>query len=487
MDQETQVRRKEFGAYYTPDYVVRSLVRWATRSATDRMLDPACGDGRFLAAHKNSYGVDQDPDVQTVIRARAPAAEFHHGDFFEWAARTNERFECAAGNPPFIRYQRFCGVVRKTALALCSRNGVVFSSLTSSWAPFLAATATLLKRGGRMSFVVPSEIGHKPYAAPLLEFLAKRFEKVLIVAIQRKVFPNLSEDCWLLHAEGYGGSTNHFLLSPMTSFGFMPSVPPLTMRIGVEDWRRWNSRLRPFLAGTEVREVYEYAANSTDVVRLGDVARVGIGYVTGGNDFFHLRPTETKRLGIPERFLHATVRNGKALRGRAVTPATVSAWVRRDDPVLLLRICANDKLPESVRRYLDSPGGQRVRTGYKCRNRKPWYVVPDVTTPDAFLSYMCGDAPQLVANRAECACTNSVHAVRLADGIGISELQRAWNGCLTKLSCEVEGHPLGGGLLKIEPREAGRILLSRKPIKSRKVKNVIADGIHTMRRWRHYG
>lgn len=185
--------------------------------------------------------------------------------------------------------------------------------------------------------------------------------------------------------------------------------------------------------------------------------------------------------------MHATVRNGRALRGRAVTPATVSAWVRRDDPVLLLRIRADDKLPESVRAYLDSSGGQRVRTGYKCRNRTPWYVVPDVKTPDAFLSYMCGDAPLLVANRAKCACTNSVHAVRLTDGVGISELQRAWTGCLTRLSCEIEGHPLGGGLLKIEPREASRILLSREPIESRKVKNTIADGIHTMRRWRHYG
>jgi adenine-specific DNA-methyltransferase len=31
---------------------------------------------------------------------------------------------------------------------------------------------------------------------------------------------------------------------------------------------------------------------------------------------------------------------------------------------------------------------------------------------------------------------------------------------MTALSCEIEGHPLGGGMLKIEPGEAARLLLT---------------------------
>jgi adenine-specific DNA-methyltransferase len=34
---------------------------------------------------------------------------------------------------------------------------------------FLVTTASLLKQGGRLAFVVPAEIGHAPYAAPLVE------------------------------------------------------------------------------------------------------------------------------------------------------------------------------------------------------------------------------------------------------------------------------------------------------------------------------
>jgi tRNA1(Val) A37 N6-methylase TrmN6 len=119
-------------------------------------------------------------------------------DFFEWAATTGDRFDCAAGNPPFIRYQTSKGETRKRAQALCAAQGADFNGLASSWAPFLVAAASLLAPGGRLAFVVPAEIGHAPYAAPLLEYLVRNFATVHVVAYREKLFPDLSEDCWLL-------------------------------------------------------------------------------------------------------------------------------------------------------------------------------------------------------------------------------------------------------------------------------------------------
>jgi adenine-specific DNA-methyltransferase len=193
--------------------VVSTLLQWAVRNKEDRLIDPACGDGRFIAGHRNAVGIEQDVRVARFAMERAPWALVHEGDFFAWAAKTTERFDCAAGNPPFIRYQQFSGATRSRAIELCGRLGADFTGLTSSWAPFLAAAAGLLKPGGRLAFVVPSEIGHAPYAAPLLDYLVKKFELVQIVAIRKKFFPELSEDCWLLYAEGirrhHGSHTVH--------------------------------------------------------------------------------------------------------------------------------------------------------------------------------------------------------------------------------------------------------------------------------------
>ena len=184
-------------------------------------VDPSCGDGRFLAAHDRSVGVEQDPTVYALARQRAPWSEIFEADFFAWASSTTQRFECAAGNPPFIRYQRFTGETRQRALTLRAALGAPFSALTSSWAPFLVATAALLKPGGRMAFVVPAEIGHAPYAAPLLKYLVDHFAKVHLTAVRNKVFPELSEDVWLSYAEGFGAAT------PAMNLAVLESVRPI--------------------------------------------------------------------------------------------------------------------------------------------------------------------------------------------------------------------------------------------------------------------
>jgi SAM-dependent methyltransferase len=479
--------RKGLGAYYTPDYVCHCLVRWAARSAGERMLDPACGDGRFLAAHPNSVGVETDAGAVAAAGERAPDATVHRGDFFEWAGRTEDRFECAAGNPPFIRYQRFSGEVRRRALGLCVKHGACFSRLTSSWGPFIVGAATVLKPGGRMAFVVPAEIGHAPYAQPVLEYLAAHFAVVQVVAVREKLFPDLSEDCWLLYCEGYGGQSRTIRLSVLDRFAFSAAPPRPSRHIDLDEWRRWNGRLRPFLLPARAREFYRAMAEGPSALRLGDVASVSIGYVTGDNDFFHLRLSEAERLNLPHRFLRPTVRNGKYLRGSAITTEVVRKWLQRDEAVLLLSLGRGDAVPAEVRHYLDSPQGQAARRRFKCRTRSPWYAVPNVVVPEAFLSYMTSGGPVLVANEAKCAATNSVHVVRLHNGVTARRLLAMWAHPLTRLSCEVEGHPLGGGLLKIEPGEAARVLLCRTAVEDPAERRLIRDGLRTMHRWRHHG
>ena len=338
-----------------------------------------------------------------------------------------------------------------------------------------------------MAFVVPAEIGHAPYAAPLIWYLAGNFRRVQIVAIRSRIFPRLSEDAWLLYAEGFRESTDHVLLTPVDDFRASDAPPSEGSVVTLSDWDKWRCRLRPFVLGREILTTYEALCRTPGARPLHTLARVGIGYVTGANDFFHLRPSKARAAGIPEPFLCPTARNARLLPRESLTTRTVEAWLRRDEPVLLLRLSANQELPSSVLKYLDSAAGRAARGSYKCRNRDPWYVVPDVAIPDGFLTYMSGEGPWLVANGAGCTCTNSLHAVHVKNGTCISDLQAAWHHPLTRLSCEVEGHPLGGGMLKLEPGEASRVAIPRKTfVLSQRDARTLEDGIAQMRGWRHY-
>ncbi len=449
------------------------------------MLDPACGDGRFLRAHEFSVGVEQDSRACAVVHASTPGRLIHQGDFFLWAAQTQERFDCAAGNPPFIRYHRFSGQVRETAFRLCRKYGAEFSSLASSWAPFLVATATLLKEGGRMAFVVPAEIGHAPYASPLLEFFADSFEFIQVIAVREKLFPELSEDCWLLLASNYGRSAKTIRFTAMDRFEPSETPPRIGTEISISEFADWNWRLRPFLLPSSSRDVYRSVVRDPATQRLGDVAKVGIGYVSGANDFFHLRPSEAARLQIPRELLRPSVRSGRCLTRGVVTERDVNRWIAADDRMLLLNLNRATSVNPALRAYLDSEAGHEARQSYKCRNRRPWYVVPDVTVPDGFLSYMSGTGPLLAENRAGCVCTNTLHAVRLKPGFSMARLRRAWTSPITLLSCELEGHPLGGGLLKLEPREASRVVFTPRAV-CVDAETDLDKAIATMRRWRHY-
>ncbi len=448
------------GQFFTPENIAKALVSWAVRLPTDLLLDPSCGDGAVLTHHGHVRGIERDPYSAWVARERVPQASIDNVDFFTWAQSTEERFECAAGNPPFIRFQNFKGNSKAAATAICEANGVSLSGLSSTWVPFLIGTAALLKPGGRMAFVVPAEIGHASYVGPLLDYLVGSFSAVQVVAVREKLFPWLSEDCWLLFCQGRGGKTDHIHFSRLDQFNG-PSLPPIA---DAHRWptlkRDWNGRLRPLLASQEARDAYLRAA-TTGAKRFGEFAKIGIGYVSGANDFFHLSPSQAAEYRIPPEYLVPTVRRGKSLSGNVISHDTLAEWRSSDESYLLLHIPLNADLPLEVVKYLETERGLDARRAYKCRVRSTWYSVPGVVRPDYFLQYMAGSQVRLSRNDAGAVCTNSVHGVRITDhAVAIASLPH-WGNALSELSCELEGHPLGGGMLKLEPREASKILFGR--------------------------
>jgi hypothetical protein len=92
--------------------------------------------------------------------------------------------------------------------------------------------------------------------------------------------------------------------------------------------------------------------------------------------------------------------------------------------------------------------------------RSPWWRVPRVSVPDAFLTYMNHDTPRIVTNRADVACLNSVHGVTFAEEhrrLAMDLLPMAALNTVTLLGSELVGRAYGGGMLKLEPKEADRL------------------------------
>jgi hypothetical protein len=88
--------------------------------------------------------------------------------------------------------------------------------------------------------------------------------------------------------------------------------------------------------------------------------------------------------------------------------------------------------------------------------------VPHVYQPDAFLTYMSGGMPRLVTNEAQVVAPNSLHILRVHPHTKLTAkaIASLWQTSLTRLSVEIQGHSLGGGMLKVEPSEAENCIVA---------------------------
>jgi len=153
-------QRKQLGAWYTPPALVRAVVAQAVGPRARRVLDPACGDGRFLAAAAQAIGpaarlTGVDVDLPTVERARrdpalAELGEWVHGDALamDWTGRA---FDVVVGNPPFLSQ-----LAVATTRGGSSRFGG--GPYADAAAEFLALAVQLVGPGGRVGLVLPQSL-----------------------------------------------------------------------------------------------------------------------------------------------------------------------------------------------------------------------------------------------------------------------------------------------------------------------------------------
>ena len=473
-------RDKRLGAYYTDSQVADFLARWALRKPDETVADPSFGGGIFLRAAANwtlalggdprrtLFGVEMDEGVHRLI-AEKTASEFGLDadrlicdDFFALPSGALA-VDAIVGNPPFIRFHSFTGEARRLALTRTKAAGVVLSGASSSWAPFVVHSATMLNPGGRLAMVVPAEIGYAEYAAPVVRFLCERFASVTLVTFERPLFPHLSEDTYLLLAEGNRqGSCETIRVEGYRDIGsLLRSQDAPAVALDAEALITRRQRFSEAFIDADARDAYDRLAVGAGCYRLGDLANVGIGYVSGANGFFHLSVEEARQKSIVGDVLRPSLLNGRGLNAALVGERDWELAETKGDAGLLLHVERDGQLSGPVSDYLQEGITADVPTGYKCRMRKPWYRVPGVHVPDAFLTYMSGNRPRLAVNVGGFVAPNTLHTIRLkpASQIDARDLLVWWHSSLARLSAELEGHALGGGMLKIEPREAARLLV----------------------------
>lgn len=491
---DTPALRKARGAFFTPQPIADYLADWAVEGdASATVLDPTCGEAVFLEAagkrlralganeeqlREQVLGVDLHEhsveESRRLLQGQGLDGSFIVEDFFSLStpdkldARLPE-VDAVIGNPPFVRYQEHTGLARKRAKQAALAQGVPLNGLASSWAPLLAHACGFLKPEGRLAMVLPTELLSTGYAEPVRAWLKRRFKAVHLVMFEELQFEDAQEKVVLVLARGSGGC-NAFSFVPVRDAEELPSIRmfgPMHLTFAPPDKGKWTD----LFLSVEERQLYDRVI-AEHFVPLEDYGSPTLGTVTGANDFFCINEETRKKYEIGEHHLAKISPPGtKHFRGLTFTKKD---WekARDDEESVWMLLPRHDQLgglesdeDEGLRRYIEEAEEEETHKNYKCRIRSPWYRPPIVKPPDLFFTYMSHRYPRLITNTAKVSFVNSMHGLRLTDEtpkIAKQALPLLVLNAATMLGAEMEGRSYGGGILKMEPREAA-ILPVPKP------------------------
>ena len=476
------------GGYYTSSELATWLSSWAILSTTDRILEPSCGDGAFLEAAAarlealGLHGPDGAKQISGVEILNLEAAkarrrlEPRYGsqardvvetrNFFSWWNATEQpSFDAVIGNPPFIRYQSFPEPHRGRAMKIMQLLGLAPNRLTNIWVPFVAAGTASLRPGGRLALVLPAELLQVSYAAQLRSFLTDRFRRIHLISCNELFFANAEQEVILLLAEDARRKTPpdsscQVTLTQAASVADIVDRPAAELlrdaspKTIVHDSEKW---LKYFLSNSEI-ELMRTLRTSTQTTTLKTFANVNVGVVTGMNRFFVLRQSDVDNLQVSDHTVPLVSRS-MHLKGARLDVTDWRRLAKSDGRVHLLNLepLNGSKLTAELDLYIKRGERMKVHQGYKCSIRTPWYAVPAVWTPDAFVFRQIYDFPRIVLNQASATATDTIHRMK-CHACPEKTVANTYT-YLTAASAEIEGRSYGGGVLELEPTEASKLLV----------------------------
>jgi len=210
-------KQRTFGQYDTPADVADLILAFCHRHPADRLLDPSCGSGAFLAratqmqtwlAPDHSipdtlWGVELDSRPAALAALALPQAHIINSNFFRLQPGSNgpfanRLFDAIIGNPPYTRAewierlnQAGEAAMQMTifddddsapaGLMTGRKQHPVLNRRSGLHAYFFVHGAEFLREGGRFGFVVPNSWLDVAYGERLKQFLLDHFRVLAIV------------------------------------------------------------------------------------------------------------------------------------------------------------------------------------------------------------------------------------------------------------------------------------------------------------------
>lgn len=464
--------RRERGAYFTPAWLAVELANWAIRSAHDTVIDPAAGDGALVVAAADRLRALGKPVVGSIqgielhkrtaerltrrLNGSMGAIEIRTEDFF--AALSNVRCsQVVIANPPFVRHHEIPARLLPKMRAALNGKADLVGGRASAWAYFLLASTELLRPGGRLAMILPTDVLNADYARPILRHLKTKFGSVTLAMIELATYSGLTTRAVACLADEFGskGPERDVVLARLSEAG-LERLQRQPTSIAPDEFGSLST-LRQLTMPESVRAELAELRTDSGLCRLDEQARITIGYVSSASEYFQLTETERLEREINLLDVRQALTSTRSVNGVIFREEDWRRALKTGKPCWLF---TPRKLKTvAVERYLAHGRYLRIHQTYKSQRRSPWWSVPLPQRPaDAFLTSL-GSRQMIVENRAGVLASNTLIELTATSELRSGYLALASLTSVFQLTAAVNSRMLSGGLWKLEPGSARSILL----------------------------
>lgn len=466
------------GGYYTPEVISKFISKWAIRTQHDCIMEPSCGDGSFVKSivetlldigtekdsiKKKVYGIELD--ANEAKKAEISGASIINSDFFSFYMNNVDgkmQFDAVVGNPPFIRYQNFIEEYRKKAFDLIEKAGMHPNRLTNIWVPFLILSCECLKDNGRLGMVIPAELFQVDYAAETRQYLSEKFEHLLIITFDKLLFNDAQQEVVLLLGEKKSTKKGIEVIE-LKDASELENLTVDLINVEIKELDHTSEKWVKYYLSNKELMLIRKLQNDIRFTSTMDLFEVNVGVVSGQNDFFIINEDVIKEYGL-ENSVQPIIGKADQLKGIKLEFNDLYELQNTGKKVFLYepQDIDFDKLPDCDKHYISWGEKQNYHTGYKCRIRKRWYIVPRSWDPDAFMLRQVHKYPKIVFNNTNATNTDTLHKIRFLDGVNGEIVSAAFLNSFTFAQCELTGRSYGGGVLTFEPGEVRKLKIPMK-------------------------
>lgn len=467
---------REKGQFWTPAWIAEAMVAYVVGRKTSHIFDPAVGAGAFFRAAK-ARGEERGSDLTllgTEIDRASLELALESGLSERDLSRVvignfvldppKETFQAIVANPPYILHHRLPPALKQELRHLGFQViGARLDGRAGLHVYFLIRALQLLKKKGRLAFIMPADTCEGVFSQPLWKWITQHYclEAVISFRSNATPFPGVDTNPLI------------FLICnrpPKDSIWWVRCLQPETVRL--KSWIASNFSLR----GTDdlaickrtVAEALETGLSREPLKRghagpvLGHFASVLRGIATGANDFFFMTQSRAAQLGIPDEFLVTAVGRTRDVEGFEITYAHLEQLERAGRPTRLLSLAASPlkAFPERLRTYLEH--GEQIGLPKRplIATRSPWYKMETRAVPPYLFAYLGRRSARFICNRAGVVPLTGflcVYPHQCDDPEYTEKLWRVLTNPRTIENLRFVGKSYGSGAIKVEPRALERL------------------------------